>query len=80
MTESHVNTSVLTYAGKFRIPNTIYGRDEEIATIHHEINDVFSKKKKHSAVFLSGVSGIGKTQLVKEVRTLSDKTPHSIRR
>lgn len=64
-----INIESLKFSGSFRIPEKIYGREEEIITLRNEFFSVSSKKKSKSIVFVSGISGVGKTELVKEVQT-----------
>lgn len=61
-----ININALKFTGSFEIPEKLYGRDDEIATISHEIASL-TKTKKKSIIFVSGISGVGKTELVKEV-------------
>jgi Cdc6-like AAA superfamily ATPase len=62
-----VNISLLRCSGTFYVPEKLYGREEEIATLFDEFSAVFSRTKKKSIVLVSGVSGIGKTEVINEV-------------
>ena len=50
---------------QFQIPNKLYGRDDEIATLQQALNNVTSGHSER--VYISGFSGVGKTRLVREI-------------
>lgn len=63
-----IDISSLKFTGAFYIPEKLYGRDEEFSTIFGELSAVVNQAQPRSIVLVSGISGIGKTELIKEVR------------
>lgn len=66
-----IHLDCLWDSGKLYFPEKLYGREEEVTTIIDEIMSVKTRRKSKSITIISGVSGIGKTHIVLDVRELS---------
>jgi len=67
--ENHIEEFALATADVsaiFRIPEKVYGRDDELATLYQAFDEV--QKEQSQIMLVSGEPGIGKTTLVKELQ------------
>ena len=79
-----IDINDLKYSGRFYIPDKLYGREDEVASLCDEIRAIVTKKKRRNITFIVGVSGIGKSRVVLEVpflgildNTTGTTIPHS---
>jgi hypothetical protein len=52
---------------RFVIPEKLYGREEDMSKILTEFNSVISGANKKCISFVSGISGVGKSEFTREV-------------
>jgi hypothetical protein len=69
-----VNPELLKFTGKFEVPEKVYGREEDLTTLMDEMNAVKRKRKLKSINIIGGISGMGKTYMVMQVRILLPPT------
>lgn len=70
ITNTPVNPELLKFTGKFDIPEKVYGREEEMTTLMDEVDAVMQKRKTKSINFVGGISGMGKSHMIMQVRPL----------